>query len=526
MQLKRVFLCVLSLCLLLGMTACQPTQEETPEILDLPEDLYELPVQSRAPQQTALRDQVFSLNYHPEYSLNPFTCESETNRLLCSLLFEPMVQVTPRYTAEPGVFASWSHDGGLTFTFELAEGLQFSDGSSITFWDVLYSLNRAMESGSVYSGRLQCIKSAGQENGRIVIQLKEANPGFPLLLDIPVVKEGSAYQDLPIGSGRYGYREEEDYRCLQVNDLHPLASEMPVNRFYLLSYEQDEVNAAFDEALLDLLTADLGAAAVLHPTGDTERRLATGSVLSYLGLNTRREVFADPARRRLLWSAVDRSGAAGANGGEAALLPVSPACPWYDAELGESFLIRDLDAYCISILTEDYDRDGLLEYIRSGEVTDFTLDFVVCSENPASVSAAKVISQSLLDLGIDNELRLLGSDAFYQALSSRDYDLFYASVRLTADFDLSALLCSGGSACFTPQDDALEQYVRRFRESDGEEKIVCASDLFTYLAQNCSIIPLSFGRKAVFTHRGTVQNMDPAWADPFFGLENWEIRLD
>ncbi len=524
--MKRAVLFVLVLSLLLGLSACRQGAVDTPEEPDLPEQLFEQPLPTRTPQHNYQRDQVFSLNYHPEYSLNPFSCESETNRLLCSLLFDPMVAVTPDYRAEPGILSSWSHEGGSTFTFQVAEGLSFSDGSSISFWDVLYSLNRAMESGSVYARRLSCIKRADQENGSIVITLKEANPDFPLLLDIPVVKEGSAYLDLPTGSGRYCFLQEEEYTCLQVNAQHPLAAQLPVTRFYLRNHPQDEVNAAFDSALLDLLTAELGAGAVMHPSGDTERRFATGTTLSYLGLNTRREVFADPARRQLIWSSVDRGGAAGASGGEAALLPVSPASCRYDSELGESFLIRDLDAYCISILTEDYDRDGLLEYIRSGEVTDFCLDFVVCSENPASVSAAKILSQSLLDRGIDNSLRLLGSDAFYQALSSRDYDIFYASVRLTADFDLSPLLCSGGSACFTPQDEALEQYVSQYRRSEGAEREQYEKDLYTYLAQNCNIIPISFGRKAVYTHRGAVQNMNPAWTDPFYGLENWEIKLD
>lgn len=523
--MKRGILFILILCLLLPAAACRAPEEAVPDVLELPEDLYELPNQTARPEHSALRDQVFSLNYYPEYSLNPFTCESETNRLLCTLLFDPMVTVTPRYTAEPGIFSSWEHEGGTVFTFRLEEGLCFSDGSSITFWDVLYSLNRAMESGSIYAGRLQCIERAEQDNGAIVITLRSPNPDFPLLLDIPVVREGSAYQDLPLGSGRYCYREEAEYRCLQVNALHPKGEEMPLERIYLQTYAQDEVSAAFDEALLDLLTADLGAGALLHPDEDSERRFATGTLLSYLGLNTQRDVFEDPARRQLVWSAVDRGTAAAANGGEAALLPVSPASRWYDAELGASFLHRDLEEYCISILTEDYDRDGLLEYFKGGEVTDFTLDFVVCSENPASVSAAKALSQSLLEHGIGNELRLLGSDAYFAALRARDYDLFYASVRLTADFDLRPLLCSGGSACFTPYDGALEQYTVQFVQSEGEAKEQCAKDLFTYLAHNCTVIPVSFGRKAVFTHRGTVQNMDPGWSDPFFGLEHWILTL-
>ena len=472
------------------------------------------------------RDGVFTLNYHPDYNLNPFTCDSEINRQLCCLLFEPLVAVTPDFQPEPALCTAWDSEDGWVFTLTLRENAQFTDGTALSFWDVLYSLNRAMESGSVYAERLRCVQSVEQVEGRVVITLKEPNPSFPLRLELPVVKEGSAYLDLPTGTGPYVLAEGEGYQYLRASETWPGADSLPLGRIYLENYPMEEVSAAFDASFLDLAVTEGGNGALFHTGVQADRHAASTSILYYLGVNWAGEALADPARRRLVASAIDRQSAAAILGGDAALLPVSPATAYYDGAIARRWLAEDLTAYGIEILTEDYDGDGYREYLAEGEQRDFLLRLLVCEENPVSLAAARSLAADLEAAGIQVRLQALDLSGYRAALKSRDYDLYFASMRLSADFDLSSLLCPGGAAYPSGGDGELAALTEAFRAAALPDRMEAAKALYDRVAETCPLIPLAFGRRTVVTLRGAVSGLDPSWTNPFLHLTSWRVTLD
>ena len=73
---------------------------------------------------------------------------------------------------------------------------------------------------------------------------------------------------------------------------------------------------------------------------------------------------------------------------------------------------------------------------------------MVCNEDPAKLLTARAIAKQLESYGIDVRLRELTRNKFFDALYLGDYDLYYAEIRLKADFDLSELLSYGGTASY------------------------------------------------------------------------------
>ena len=509
-------------CVLLLLGGCSllpplPTPGSSPEPSEEPE----------VPPQPGLRsvevvpipdDGKFTLRYSPEDSLNPFSCLTETNRILCPLLYETLLGVSPEFQPESGLCTSCvSEDGGQSFRLVLREGACFSDGSPISAWDAAYSLNRAREDTSFYAGRLGSIREVSVSGEGLLVTLSSPNPSFPLRLDIPVVREGTAYRNIPTGSGPYVFTEEEEGTvCLLPNACAPAAAALPFERIELRAFSVEESPSAFAAGELDLLAEEPGVRAPNGTEGAIRRSLPT-SVLYYVALNPGCEALAAAERRRLVNACLDRGSLSALLGGDPALLPLHPVLPEYDDSEARAWFPQDIPAYEIEILTEDYDGDGTLEYFRDGLPTPFGFQLLVCSENEAATAAARSIADELRARGIRLELRLLGESAFLQAVRNRDYDAYLASIRLTADFDLTALYGSAG-------DDLMRVFAESFRSSEGEERLSAARSLGAYGAECALVLPLAFLRRTICCSRGEPDSMEPSWLDPFRKLTEWRVR--
>ena len=310
--MKRIILLFLSLTLLCACALTKPsaTPKPTPTP-DYPEFPPAPTARELAVQEDWPDDGRFTLRYADDSTLNPYSCGTEVNRLLCSLLFEPLIGITADFQPESALCTEWStSDGGVTFELSLRDNILFSDGSAMTYWDLLYSLNRAKEETSFYCERLKCISDIAWTGEKLRITLSSPQPRFPLLLDVPIVKEGSAYRSLPIGTGPYEFHEDADGAFLSPNPYYPDTGILPFDRIDLKYFSVEELASAFEAGEVDLLVSDPGVMGQSAFAGAVRRSLPT-TILYYLGLNPSSEPLSDPARRRLVNAAINRGSLAG-----------------------------------------------------------------------------------------------------------------------------------------------------------------------------------------------------------------------
>ena len=513
--MKRILLLVLALTLLCacGLTAPAATPAPTPSP-DYPESPPVPTARQIASPEDWPDDGKFTLRYADDSTLNPYSCGTEVNRLLSSLLYEPLIRVSADFQPESALCVDWTtSDGGRSFELTMRENILFSDGSEMTYWDLLYSLNRAKEETSFYAGRLKNIEDISWTGEKLRITLSSPQPDYPVLLDVPIVKEGSAYRSLPVGTGPYEYHEDESGAYLSPNPYSPDAGSLPFQRIELKYFSVEELASAFASGEVDLLVSDPGVMGQSSFEGGIRRSLPT-TILYYLGINPSCEALSDPARRRLVNASINRGSLSGILGGDSTFTPLHPLLDICDEDAARSWIPSDFGAYCIEILTEDYNGDGVLEYFRDGVPTDFVFKLLVCSENDMATAAARSIADDLKNKGIRTELRLLSETEFLQAVKRRDYDMFLGSMRLTADFDLSPLYRDYG-------DDMLLKLSQDLRAAEGEERRTIVSELCSYSAECCRVIPLVFQRRVIYSRQGSVQGIDPSWTDPFRNITAW-----
>lgn len=110
------------------------------------------------------------------------------------------------------------------------------------------------------------------------------------------------------------------------------------------------------------------------------------------------------------------------------------------------------------------------------------------------------------------------------ALERGNFDLYLGEVRLTADFDLSPLLSSGGSLNYGGYADAeTDTLLAAFRAAAESSRPAAAADLCAHLAQTVPLVPLCFKNGSVLTHWGDLSGLTPTQQNVFYGFDGWEL---
>lgn len=191
MKDRKLRLTALALVLTLLLTACgRDSTLPTPDI-----SAGELPGEELGIAEAA--DAVFSLNYSSSESLNPYATNDTSNILISQMVFDNVFELDDDYNLSSRIIADYSVTNGTYWTFTINEGIQMHDGSTLTAYDVAYSISLARRT-SRYSGRFLCMYGASASSDTTFhISTTKTNMLLPYLLTVPVIKDGSANQTRP-----------------------------------------------------------------------------------------------------------------------------------------------------------------------------------------------------------------------------------------------------------------------------------------------------------------------------------------
>ena len=503
---KRLVLILCALAcvgLLSGCWQVEPLEEESPELLQPGEIREEDGKRSLLPEQLALP-------YAPDQSLDPVTCPDGMQQVVSSLICEGLFRLGPDFEPQPWLCADYTASEDFTsYTFVLREGVTFSDGSPLTAADVRSALNRARTSER-YQARLSGITAVSAGEGSVTVILSSPNSGLPALLDIPIVKAGS--EALPIGTGPYLLSQTEAGACLVANQTWWQGTRQPTDRIALVeAADLDTMLYRFTSRDVQLITADLTGTSPISVTGDISYTDTDTTVFQYIGCNVTRQPLDDPAFRRALWIGTNRNRIVSAflsGHGDATQFPVSPASPLYPSGLERS-----------------YSRDDLTAALNLSSYTGSrTLTLLVNEENSFKTSVANELAESFADAGIAISVRVLPWEEYTAALAAGNFDLYYGEVRLSADWDLSALLSTGGALNYGGWSNETTDRLLAAYAGAGD-RAAAMETLCRHLQEQAPIIPVCFKSTSVLTQSGVLENLTSTAAEPFYGLTDCTVHL-
>ena len=483
--MKRItaWAAVLTLTLSL-LTGCAQIDESSADELPFPSE--ETPVEEEHSGLPA----VFALPYLEGQPLNPLTCPDGVQQTVASLLYEGLFRLDQTFTPQPLLCASYTYDSE-TLTYKLTL--------------------RAARSSARYARRLSDVKSISAGDGTVTLTLNRPNTGLPALLDIPILKSGTEKHSVPLGTGPYLYDESSE-SCLIASQNWWRHISQPVERISLTgTADQESMLYRFSSRDVQLIVADLTGTDPVAVSGSVSYDDADTTVFQYLGINVSAKGLDDAAFRRCLSLGVSRRALVSSllsGHAKTAQFPVSPVSPLYPADLEQT--------------------DSVVAFTDALNACETrpsrTLRLLVNSENSFKVSMARQIAAAFTAAGAATETVELPWEEYTAALTAGRFDLYYGEVRLTADWDVSSLLATGGSLNYggwsDPQCDQLLEGCR-----SGGNREAAFRGLCRYLQSQAPILPICFKTVSTLYESDVLEGLTPTAAEPFYGLENISIHL-
>lgn len=482
-------------------------------------------------KQTTAADDVFTLNYNSQYSLNPLTATNTSNLVVCNLVYENMVEVDNNFEAIPNVISSWTTEDGKLWTFTVAKDRYFHDGAQLTAYDVAYSLRCAMNADR-YRSRLYYISGVSVNDAdSFNVTLGKANTQFPKLLTIPVIKDGSFESQFPQGSGPYAL--SRNHQKLQAYKRYYSYNTLPLKTIYLAEYTNvDDTISAFEDSLIDIVMNDPTAPTNLGYGATNEIRGFNTTNLNYIGFNLYGQIFRNDFMRAAVSLAFDRETIVAEQLGGYGLATtqiISPASQYYSTTVNNQnkYSMEKVERILNNGGLKDYDEDGFLE-LQTDESTylDIEIGFVVCNSSGIKVNIARKFAADMADLGIKVNVYEMDWNVYKETVDAGNFDMYFGEVRLNSDFDPSRLLCADGKLNYgNVADPKLEQLITGYLTATQDERFAAAENMSAYICNKAFIAPLFYEKHQMITHRGLIEGIQVNENNPLYNFQNWKISF-
>ncbi len=499
-----------------------------------------------------------SLLFCDSDTLNPYTAQTEINRQLCRLIFEPLVKTDNEFNPVLCVAKSVKIKGKKCYV--KLKNIKFSDGSALRARDVVYSFNLAKDSKTYYGYKLYNIESVkASSSNEVVFSMKKKDPYCKNVLDFPIIKaESDKLTDsdgvvLPtIGSGRYV--PKQDYSKLTLNKKY-YGKKGSIKTITLqVAPDAESIAHCIEIGAADMYYTDISDGNIIRMSAD--KYSINLNNLVYIGINSSYGMLKEEALRHAISSALDRKAICSNSYYNNAIAATGFFNPvWSETASVQNIQITANNKITVENLAEigynNLDSEGY--YVNSsGNRLNFTL--LVNSDNRVRVSAAKRIAQQLSNAGIRITVIERKYSEYLKLLKSGNFQLYLGEVNVTPNMDLTRLVSPKSSAVYgipkvekkTDKKDKGE----KDKETDGETEetsgenpkevvvrnksleiingfydgVNTITDVATTLQTEMLIIPVCYRTGVLFCDEKIKNVENASRSDIYFSIESYSIH--
>ena len=171
---------------------------------------------STAAAQAQRTDAIIGLQLEPPHLDPTSAAAGAIDQVLYANVFEGLTRFGPDGSVQPGLAASWTiSDDGLSYTFQLRQGVTFHDGTAFEASDVVFSLDRARAEDSTNAQKalfagIEGVEALGDTSVRIDLAAPQGNFLFNLAWGDAVMVAPESIEDIknqPIGTGAFRFEQ-------------------------------------------------------------------------------------------------------------------------------------------------------------------------------------------------------------------------------------------------------------------------------------------------------------------------------
>lgn len=390
-----------------------------------------------------LKNTQLALPYNAADGLDPYTLKTEMNHDLTTLLYDSLYKLDSSFSPV-AVLADSGKISDKSVTVKIKSGVKFSDSTTLSASDVVYSFKLAKESDN-YGEQLENFDSAYAENSKTVV-FKLSNSDIYALncLTFPIVKSGSSADGKAIGSGRYYLSSGK----LKANKNHVSGEKASISKISLFNIKNS------DDEFGCLQIGEISFAYKSLSDCNIERIVAaTKDVplnnLVYIGMKSTKGLLKDSKLRRIISCAVNKTDIADTafNGySTAATTPFNPhwkevpSSPTAEYSAQDIAKMLDESGYAYQNNTDKHRKNS------AGK--DLILTLAVNKDNDFKLQAAKMIQSDLQTAGIEIQIIKLDRKELKKAARKGKYDMYIGEIKLCGNMSLSPFFDENGSVAY------------------------------------------------------------------------------
>ncbi len=431
--------------------------------------------------------------------LDPHVVTAFSSIAVLSQIYDGLVESNADLAIEPALAESWTiSDDGLSYTFNLREGVTFHNGRTMTAEDVVYSFNRIMaeETGSPQASRFSQVSSAeAADDTTVVFTLSEAFAPFlgntaNLSVVASEVVESEDIGQVAIGTGAFMLDEivPDTYVSLVANpnyyrDMQPKVAELRYN----IVPEASTRAAGLRNGTYHLLpVVDPATAQTLENVNSVSILRTQDLAYSLLGFNTTVAPFDDARVREAINMIIDREeiveavyfGQAEAGG------PLSPGLAEWAVDTSE-----------YSCYTTDVDKAKAL--LAEAGASDLSMEILSFGTNKIVSDVSQVVLAQLIDAGIDATLDVPEFGTFVQRWKNSEFDAFVSLNGGNIDPDgylFRTFHSDGATNVYKFNDPSVDELLVQGRtQTDLDERAATYTSLQEKLACSGPISHIAYG---------------------------------
>lgn len=364
-------------------------------------------------------------------SLDPHVASSEATFQILNNVLETLTFYDNDMNIVPWLAESWEQsEDGLTWTFNLREGVTFSNGEEMTAEDVKFSFDRLLDP-EIASGNAFRVGGEGTEievidDYTVAITTTSVNATLPLSLgsnkSTGIISADSVEEDgtisVPIGTGPFVIAEVEGTSRLRLekNDSYwqeglPYLDAVEITPITDDATRELALQGGEQDWIFTIAPQNLQA---LQDDPDVVVETASRLSYDYFGLNLNREPFDDVRVRQAIAYAIDRQvicDFAFFGLCEPIHGPTASGSPWYFPYAPYD---RDLDRA----------RD-LLEEAGYGD--GFTMQMMPAIGFEETIRGSQIVQQQLAEIGITVEIDAVEFSEWLERQAAGEFDAFMLS---------------------------------------------------------------------------------------------------
>ncbi len=460
-------------------------------------------------------------------TLCPILSKNESNINMLDIVYDSLVRLNDKLTAEPCLAESWSVSAdGKVWTFNLRRDVLWHDGSGFGANDVVYTVNQIKNSeDSIYRYHVSNISDISAEGQHTLkVSLSDPWPGFVNLLYFPIIKNGGEINRdafKPVGTGSYKFedRNEGTAYYLVRNDNWWGGKALTGTINVKILPDNETALHSFNSGVVDITMADVDNRSRYVNSAAATYTLLNSNEFTFLGINSSDGALQFAEVRKAISKVVDREkivndGLLGY--GTAATVPFHPE---WELCGGKTFATAQNIDGAKAVLKDNGWTAQSGYYTKVVEETAYSTDFRILynEDNALREYIAQEVKKNLESVGIRASLEKVPYEDYTTRIAEGDYDIFVGSYILSPDLELSFMV--GGGNIFGFSDEKMTGAINKARMKDPADMKSAYSGVISAFEELNPVVGICFTDK-ILVHSNKLQGeLYSSCFDVYRGIE-------